>query len=50
MKGYFSMILLNAITDLQLGKVSIELIYEHRDQSLWIATDQGLFQFADGKW
>jgi len=41
---------LNSITDLQLGQVNVKLIYETTDQSLWVATDRGLFNFADGKW
>ena len=41
---------LNSITDLQLGQVDVKLIYETTDQSLWVATDRGLFNFADGKW
>ena len=42
--------LLDSVTDLKLGKVNVGLIYESRDQSLWVATDKGLFQFTDGKW
>ena len=41
---------LNLITDLKLGQVDVKLIYETNDQSLWVATDNGLFQLADGKW
>ena len=41
---------LSTITGLRLGKVNVKLIYETNDQSLWVATDKGLFQLADGKW
>ena len=41
---------LNSITDLKLGLVNVRRIYETTDQSLWVATDKGLFQLADGKW
>ena len=41
---------LNSITDLKLGLVNVRRIYETTDRSLWVATDKGLFQLADGKW
>ena len=41
---------LNSITDLKLGKVNVELIYETTERSLWVATDKGLFKLADGNW
>ena len=41
---------LKTITDLQLGQVNVELIYEATDQSLWVATNKGLHQLANGKW
>ena len=41
---------LNSITDLNLGQVEVSHIYQMADQSLWIATNKGLHQLANGKW
>ena len=41
---------LNSITDLNLGQVEVSRIYETAGQSLWIATNKGLHQLANGKW
>lgn len=41
---------LNSIIDLKLGKINVHLIKEMSDESIWIGTDNGLYQHNGVKW
>ena len=41
---------LNSPIDLKLGKINVHLIKEMSDESIWIGTDNGLYQHNGVKW